>query len=105
MLGVRDQLATELLLWLVRGNFEARGRWFLRFHAIDVNGAVRLEVGVDDINHSGDSRVRAGDMPAGWYASMVYRNHALRATRALLTLRERLEVRKGATPSGVDALD
>jgi hypothetical protein len=84
MLGVRDQLLAELLLWLERANLEARGGWFLRIHTIDVNGSVSLEVGIDNISHAGDARVRAGVLPAGWYASMVYRNHGLRAARALL---------------------
>ncbi len=84
MLGVRDQLLGELLDWLDAASLQGRGRWFLRFHSIDVDGPVELEVGVADLSHPGDDHVRPGALPDGWYASMVYRNHGLRAARALL---------------------
>jgi hypothetical protein len=84
MLGVRDQLLTELIDWLDRSHVEPRGHFFLRLHTIDMNGPMELEVGLTDAVHDGDDRVRPGVLPAGRYASLTYRNHSLRANRALL---------------------
>jgi effector-binding domain-containing protein len=84
MLAVRDQLLAELIEWLNQTRIGAHGPYFLRLHTIDMNGPTKLEVGIRDLIHPGDHRVKPGTMPAGQFASMTYRNHALRANRALL---------------------
>jgi hypothetical protein len=84
MLKVRDQLLAELVGWLGQRHVDAQGNFFLRLHTIDMDGPMELEVGIAAATHPGDDRVRAGSLPAGKYASLTYRNHSLRANRALL---------------------
>ncbi|TCC64081.1 hypothetical protein E0H73_06555 [Kribbella pittospori] len=102
MLKVRDQLLNELIGWLDQANVEPRGHFFLRLLTIDMNGPMELEVGVTDTIHPGDDRVRPGVLPAGKYASLIYRNHALRANRALLEWSEAegLVLDKDEVPAG-----
>ena len=84
MLAVRDRLLAELVEWLNQAGVDTQGDFFLRLHTIDMNGPMELEVGIRGVTHPGDHRVQPGTMPAGEYASMTYRNHALRANKALL---------------------
>jgi effector-binding domain-containing protein len=102
MLAVRDQLLAELIEWLNQTRIGVRGPYFLRLHTIDMNGPMKLEVGIRDLIHPGDHRVKSGTMPAGQYASMTYRNHALRANRALLAwiTHQGLVPDKSAVPDG-----
>lgn len=85
MLHERDVLLQELITWLGDHDVEKFGEFFLRLHVIDMNGPMDLEVGVTTPEPiSGDARVRSSTLPAGRYATLTYRNHALRANRALL---------------------
>jgi effector-binding domain-containing protein len=86
MLSVRDQLMSELDAWLKSNGIEDAGSFFLRLHVIDMNGPMDLEVGVmtPGGHEDGDDRVRPGALPAGDYATLTYRDHAIRANRALL---------------------
>lgn len=84
MLAMRDQLITEL-----RPHAEDAGatdaRYFLRLHTIDMRGEMDLEVGaITGTPVSETDRVRAAILPAGRYATMTYRNHAVRGNRHLL---------------------
>lgn len=85
MLAVRDKLIAELAEWLQHKGIEDAGPFFHRLHVIDMNGPMDMEVGI--ITPSplyGDDRVRAGELPAGRYASLTFRLHARRANKALL---------------------
>lgn len=86
MLSVRDQLMSELDAWLKTNGVEDAGPFFLRLHVIDMNGPMDLEVGVmtPGRREEGDGRVRPDVLPAGDYATLTYRDHAIRANRALL---------------------
>jgi hypothetical protein len=56
-----------------------------RIHVIDMNGPMDMEVGVVTPGRiAGDARVQTAELPAGSYATLTYRNHARRASRALL---------------------
>ncbi len=82
MLKVRDELLAELYEWLPdNANID---RTFLRLNVIDMNGPMDIEVGaITPDRRTGDERVRAGVLPAGNYATLTYRDHALRANKAL----------------------
>ncbi|GAB3748861.1 GyrI-like domain-containing protein [Microlunatus parietis] len=85
MLGERDRLLTELAGWLDEHDVGEVGPFFLRLHVIDMEGPMDLAVGVimpDPIE--GDDRVLPDGLPAGRYATLTYRDHALRANRALI---------------------
>jgi effector-binding domain-containing protein len=85
MLKVRDELLSELYGWLDRQGVTTTGPFFLRLHVVDMEGPMDIEVGVitpDPL--PGDTRVRGGVLPAGRYATLTYRDHAIRANRALI---------------------
>jgi effector-binding domain-containing protein len=83
MLKVRDELLAELYEWLP-ANADI-GRTFLRLNVIDMNGPMDLEVGaITPERRDGDDRVRPGVLPAGNYATLTYRDHSMRANKALL---------------------
>jgi effector-binding domain-containing protein len=85
MLSTRDRLMRELSKWVDQNDTVGAGRFFLRLHVIDMNGPMDLEVGVTTTERlAGDASVRPGILPEGHYATLTYRNHALRANRALL---------------------
>ena len=85
MLSVRNELIDELSAWLVQEGVDDVGLFFLRLHVIDMNGPMDLEVGVTTPGPlTGDARVRPDVLPAGRYVTLTYRNHSLRANRALL---------------------
>ncbi|HEX6682072.1 MAG TPA: GyrI-like domain-containing protein [Candidatus Limnocylindrales bacterium] len=85
MLGKRDELLRELIEWLGRNEVADAGPFFLRLVVIDMDGDMEIEVGaVTPEPRDGDDRVSAGVLPAGRYATLTYRDHALRANRALL---------------------
>jgi effector-binding domain-containing protein len=85
MLRVRDELLRELRLWVEESGTETIGHGFLRLHVIDMNGPMNLEVGyfTEGACHGG-GRVQPARMPAGRYATLTYRDHSLRANRALI---------------------
>jgi hypothetical protein len=85
MLSTRNELINELDSWLREQSVDDVGPFFLRLHVIDMSGPMDLEVGVVTPNvFAGDARVRPAVLPAGRYATLTYRNHSLRANRALL---------------------
>jgi effector-binding domain-containing protein len=84
MLATRDQLLAELVEWLDEHGVIVTGHFFLRLHVIDMSGPMDLEVGATGIELAGDDRVRPAVLPAGRYATLTYRNHSLRANKALL---------------------
>lgn len=85
MLNTRNNLLDELDTWLGRQGIEDVGPFFLRLHVIDMSGPMDLEVGVvTPTPLAGDDRVRPAVLPAGNYATLTYRNHSIRANRALI---------------------
>jgi effector-binding domain-containing protein len=95
MLAKRDELLRELVEWLAHKGIDDVGPFFLRLIVIDMEGDMEIEVGAitkdavtkDSVTRdtgTGDSRVSAGVLPAGDYATLTYRDHALRANKALL---------------------
>ncbi|TCC09936.1 GyrI-like domain-containing protein [Kribbella soli] len=85
MLGKRNELLDELIAWVADQGIDDAGPFFLRLHVIDMSGPMDLEVGVlTPTALPGDERVRPGVLPSGRYATLTYRNHSLRANRALL---------------------
>ncbi len=75
MLSKRNELIDELGAWLLERDVDDLGLFFLRLHVIDMAGPMDLEVGV----------MTPGPLDgASRYATLTYRNHSLRANRALL---------------------
>ncbi len=85
MLSIRNELISELSAWLDTRGIDDVGPFFLRLHVIDMSGPMDLEVGVVTPGpQAGDDRVQPAVLPAGRYATLTYRNHSLRANRALI---------------------
>lgn len=85
MLGVRDKLFDELRAWLAEAEVETVGHGLFRLHVIDMDGPMDLEVGyLTREPLPGDGRVQPGVLPAGRYATLTYKDHALRANGALI---------------------
>jgi effector-binding domain-containing protein len=69
-------------------------RNFLRYHVIDMNNQMDIEVGYVVSRHvTGDSRVTPGVLPAGKYASLTYTRYGMRANKALITWAKQHEIR------------
>jgi effector-binding domain-containing protein len=85
MLAVRDQLLAEVRGWTDQAGVETIGYGFLRLHVIDMSGPMDIEAGYFTTQRcDGGGRVRPGLMPAGRYATLTYKDHAIRANRALI---------------------
>ncbi|WP_432879909.1 GyrI-like domain-containing protein [Kribbella sp. CA-245084] len=103
MLAKRNELLDELFAWLRTAGVDDSGMFFLRLHVIDMAGPMDLEVGLMTPEAlPGDDRVRPATLPAGRYATLTYRNHSLRANRALLdwAADEQLALDRREVPEG-----
>ena len=96
-LGIRDRvpfkgmsphvtkLFKEIRRWADEHNVKATAAPFLRYYVIDMTGEMDLEVGIPvSGEHKGDDRVRAGVLPAGRYASLVYTGSGYAGNKALI---------------------
>jgi len=85
MLSTRNELINELDGWLNAHGIDDVGPFFLRLHVIDMSCPMDLEVGVVTPGPlTGDARVQSAVLPSGRYATLTYRNHSIRANRALI---------------------
>jgi effector-binding domain-containing protein len=85
MFAVRDELLKELRLWVQRHGIADEGSYFLRYHVIDMNNQMDIEVGYVVSKHlTGDDRVTPGVLPEGNYASLTYTRYGMRGNKALI---------------------
>jgi effector-binding domain-containing protein len=85
MFGVVTLLTKEFNGWLKAHDVQRAGPPFLRFHVIDMQAEMDIEVGVPvAVPVAGDGRVTPGVLPAGRYASLVFTGSGLAGNRALL---------------------
>ena len=63
----------EVFGFLGQQGIEPRGAPFIRYHVIDMDRELDIEVGVPIAQSaSGNGRVQAGSLPAGRYASLIH---------------------------------
>src|SRR5919206_1303901 len=73
MFAVVDKLLKELRTWVKQHGIADEGPFFLRYHVIDMNGPMDIEVGFMVSAHlPGSEHVKPGVLPAGHYASLIY---------------------------------
>ena len=85
MFAVRDELLNELRPWVQKNGIADEGPYFLRYHVIDMNNQMDIEVGfVTAREIHGSGRVAPGILPAGHYASLLYTRYGMRANKALI---------------------
>lgn len=71
--GLIPQLIDEVFGWLGKQGIEPAGAPFLRYYIINMMDKLDIELGVPVASAvSGDDRVKAGVLPAGRYASLIY---------------------------------
>ena len=67
------ELLGELFAWLEKRGVRPAGAPFMRFHVIDMQADMDIEMGIPvPTALSGDGRVTPGTLPAGLYASLIY---------------------------------
>jgi effector-binding domain-containing protein len=86
MFGVVTKLFKEMNAWIKQHEVELAGPPFLRYHVIDMQGEMDIEVcfPVESVLPS-DQRVSVGVLPAGRYASLIYTNSGLAGNKALIS--------------------
>lgn len=73
MFQVTDKLRQQLFTWAKARGLEPVGPIFLRYHVIDMEGPMDVEVGFPvAAPMSDEGSICAGVLPAGRYASLVY---------------------------------
>lgn len=81
-----DKLIKELRVWVKQHGLADEGPFFLRYHVIDMEGPMDIEVGFMVSKHlSGDERVKPGVLPAGNYANLTYSGSGLAGNKALIS--------------------
>lgn len=101
MIKVGNDLLAQARSTLATAGVEPVGYGFVRLHVIDMSGPMDIEAGfVTD--RLLDGPLAPGSFPAGRYATLTFRNHALRGNRALLdwARAEGLDLDRHDTPAG-----
>ncbi|NDJ78036.1 MAG: GyrI-like domain-containing protein [Chloroflexi bacterium] len=90
---VVPELLYETEIWLDEQGVELSGVPFIRYHVIDMQALLDIEVGctVDRFLRS-DARVSVGIIPAGRYATLVYRDvvNGIDGNRTLIEWAEKM---------------
>jgi effector-binding domain-containing protein len=85
MFAVVDTLLKELRLWVKQQGIADQGPFFLRYHVIDMDGPMDIEVGFMVPAHlPGNGRVKPGVLPAGYYANLTYTGSGMAGNKALI---------------------
>jgi effector-binding domain-containing protein len=85
MFKVVDKLFKEMNTWLKAHKVELSGAPFLRYHVIDMEGEMDIEVGFPVATAlEGDDRVKPQMLPAGRYASLVYIGNGYTGNKTLV---------------------
>jgi effector-binding domain-containing protein len=85
MFAMVDKLLKELRLWVNQNGLADEGPFFLRYHVIDMNGPMDIELGFMVLTHlPGNERVQPGILPSGQYATLVYRGSGMAGNKALI---------------------
>lgn len=81
---VDKHLFKELRAWMKEEGIEPAGAPFLRYHVIDMDGEMDIEVGIPVASVvKGNGRVCPGVLPRGRYANLIYINNGYTGNGAL----------------------
>src|ERR1700750_2568928 len=85
MFSVVTKLFKEINAWAKKQGIEPAGPPFLRYHVIDMEGEMDIEVGVPVAAPlKGDGRVNPGTLPGGRYASLIFVGNGYSGNSALI---------------------
>jgi effector-binding domain-containing protein len=85
MFKVVDKISKELNAWVVENNIKTAGPPFLRYNVIDMRGFMDITCAVPvrkALPNKGD--IKAGELPAGRYASLIFSGGGISANRTLI---------------------
>jgi effector-binding domain-containing protein len=85
---VIPELLGALFAWRTSRNVELAGPPFIRYHVVNMAAAMDVELGIPvEAALEGDGQIRAGMLPAGRYAVLIYtgRDNGLAGNAALLS--------------------
>lgn len=85
MFKVATQALKELRIWSKAIGRQDDGPYFLRYYHCDMTAVMDIEAGFLTASAAPDHpRIKAGALPGGRYASLVYRGNGLRGNQALM---------------------
>jgi effector-binding domain-containing protein len=85
MFALVTKALKELRKWAKDRAVPEEGPYFLRYYRCDMTDIMEVEVGLMTAARlAGEGRIRAGSLPAGRYATLVYRGNGLRGNQALM---------------------
>lgn len=85
MFAVATRALKDLRAWNRSSGIEEDGPYFLRYYHCDMSDIMEIEAGLMTNSVISDHpRVAPGVLPAGRYASLVYRGNGLRGNQALM---------------------
>lgn len=85
MFATVDRHMKELRLWVNQQGIADQGHYLLRYHVIDMKGAMDVEVGfMVPEAMTGTERISAGILPAGYYANLIYSGGGYQGNKVLI---------------------
>lgn len=85
MFAVATQALKELRAWSKATGLEEDGPYFLRYYHCDMSDIMDIEAGfLTGAAASNHPKIKAGLLPGGKYASLIYRGNGLRGNQALM---------------------
>ncbi|WP_439601805.1 GyrI-like domain-containing protein [Devosia sp.] len=85
MFAVATRALKDLRVWSRANGLEEDGPYFLRYYHCDMREIMEIEAGfltgAAPLNHP---QIKGGLLPAGKYASLIYRGNGLRGNQALM---------------------
>ena len=85
MSKVIDKISRELNTWVAENKIKTSGPPFLRYHVIDMRGSMDISFCVPVRKAlPDDGEIKAGVLPAGRYASLIYSGGGISGNRALI---------------------
>jgi len=85
MSKVIDRIGKELNTWVEKNKIKTSGPPFLRYHVIDMRGFMDISFCIPVRKAlPDDGEVKAGELPAGRYASLIYSGGGISGNRALI---------------------
>ena len=85
MSKVIDRISEELNTWVAENRIKTSGPPFLRYHVIDMRGFMDISFCVPVRKAlPDDGEIKAGVLPAGRYASLIYSGGGISGNRALI---------------------
>ena len=85
MFAVATKALKTLRRWSKANGQQEEGPYFLRYYHCDMSATMEIEAGfVTTSAPSGHADVKAGVLPGGHYASLIYRGNGLRGNQALM---------------------